>query len=384
MVLWHSGDGWLRSDLHSGEAFFFLRFVGGLAAPSFLMLAGLGVGLGGRPAKDTQDAARRLRANAARGAEIVLLGYALRLQTWLIDAAAIAQLHTLRAWLPLLIGYVALFAACRATARAARYAPWLWLGGACLAALGLAQVNAVAPGRLERLRQVDVLQAIGASLVLLALGERWLRWLQRPAALLVTGLAVAWVTYPLGQTLPGALPVPLAAYLARFPGAPGEAVAAALFPLCPWFAYACFGAALGSCLRRRGQEAERLLLAAVVLGAALAACTSEAHAPIQRLIANPLLVPPLRVAFRVGVVLVLLGFGFAFSPGRSADRVVAFGRASLRVYWFHLPFAYGILARPVHGKLDLGTWAALATLLLTGMWGLTRIGRRHPPEPDRA
>jgi hypothetical protein len=95
-------------------------------------------------------------------------------------------------------------------------------------------------------------------------------------------------------------------------------------------------------------------------------------------------VPPLRVAFRVGVVLVLLGFGFAFSPGRVAEVVVAFGRASLRVYWFHLPFAYGIAGRPLRGRLDFATWAALAAVLLLGMWGLTRIGAASPPQPDRA
>ncbi|HEX6240234.1 MAG TPA: heparan-alpha-glucosaminide N-acetyltransferase domain-containing protein, partial [Polyangiales bacterium] len=226
MVLWHSGDAWLRPELHAGEGFFFLRFVGGLAAPSFLLLAGMGVGLGARPAKSAEEAGSRARTGAARGAEIVVLGYALRLQTWLVDAAAITQLHTLRAWFPLLLGYVGLFVACRRAGRGARGAGWLALGAASLAVLGLLQVGQVSPGRLTRLLQVDVLQAIGASLVLLALGERWLRWLQRPALLLGIGVAVACVTQPVGLLLPGGLPVPLAAYLARFPPAQGDTLPA--------------------------------------------------------------------------------------------------------------------------------------------------------------
>lgn len=383
MVLWHSGDAWLRPGLHAGEGFFFLRFVGGLAAPSFLMLAGMGGALAAKPARDAADARKRGLANLGRGAEIVVLGYGLRLQTWLLDAAAITQLHALRAWLPLLLGYAALFYGFRILPEPKRALRWL-VGGACLVALGLLQVNAVAPGRLARLLQVDVLQAIGASLVLLALGERWLRLLQRPALLGVLSLVFAVATQPLGAHLPGPIPVPLAAYLARFPVLPGETVSAALFPLCPWFSYACLGAALGSSLRLRSEAAERILLACVVLGAALAAASSEAHLYVRELLVHPQLVAPLRVTFRVGVVLVLLGLGFAFSPGKVATHVVALGRSSLRVYWFHMPFAYGLLGRPVKGQLGFLAWAALATLLLVGMWGLTHVRLPKRTQPVRA
>ena len=74
MVLWHSGDAWLRQELHTGESFFFLRFVGGLAAPAFLMLAGMGMALGARPTPDSVTAGSRLLTGSARGAEIIVLG----------------------------------------------------------------------------------------------------------------------------------------------------------------------------------------------------------------------------------------------------------------------------------------------------------------------
>jgi uncharacterized membrane protein len=382
MVLWHTGDGWLRKGLHAGEGFNFLRFVGGLAAPSFLLLAGVGAALAARPAQSQEQAEARGRAGMARGAEILVLGYGLRLQTWLVDAAALTALHTLRAWLPLLLGYVALFVAFRSLPRDRKRGLRLLALGAGLVLVSLLQVNSVAPGRLARLLQVDVLQAIGGSLVLLAAGERWLRLLQRPALLCLFGSACALSVQPLSQVLPGPLPLPLAAYLARFP-APAGGVPPSLFPLCPWFAYACFGAALGAILRQRGAVAERVLLLSVALGAALAVASSEAHPFIRQLFATATLVAPLRVVYRVGIVLVLLGLGFAFSPGRVANLVVSLGRASLRVYWFHLPFAYGILGRPLHARLGYGQWGGLVCLLLVAMWGLSRL-RLPAPQPDRA
>lgn len=384
MVLWHTGDGWLRKGLHAGEGFNFLRFVGGLAAPSFLLLAGTGAALAARPAQDSGQAQQRGRAGMARGAEILVLGYGLRLQTWLVDAAALTQLHTLRAWLPLLLGYVALFAGFRTFPKRTQRGLRLLALGAFLVVVALVQVNSVAPGRLARLLQVDVLQAIGGSLVLLAAGERWLGLLQRPLLLCLLGGACAFSVQPLSKLLPGPLPVPLAAYLARFPQPGGAGVPAALFPLCPWFAYACFGAAFGASLRRHSARAESLLLFGVALGAMLAAASSEAHPFVRQLMHIEILVAPLRTVFRVGIVLVLLGLGFAFAPGRVANEVVRFGRASLRVYWFHLVFAYGILARPLRARLGYAEWAALACVLLVAMWGLARLRLPTPSQPDRA
>lgn len=385
MVLWHTGDAWLRPGLHAGEGFFFLRFVGGLAAPSFLSLAGMAAALGARPARDRAEAHAQMLRGATRGAEILLLGYGLRLQTWLVDAAAIIQLHTLRAWLPLALGYAALFGCCRTLSKRPKRALLLLCAGVGLVIIGGLQVESVAPGRSARLLQVDVLQAIGASLLILALAEGLCRFLQRPWLLLGVGVAIAALTQPLGTLLPGSLPIPIAAYLGRFANEPGVPIPAALFPLFPWLAYACLGAALGSWLRAKPEVAESRLIWGVLLGALVAACTSEAHAFVQRALANEALVPPVRVVFRVGVVCVLLGFGFAFSSGKAARIVVDFGRASLRVYWFHLPFAYGILARPVRAKLGYAGWAILASALLVAMWGLTRIGSpSQRPQPDHA
>jgi uncharacterized membrane protein len=372
MVVWHTADGWLHVWARTGQPWSVLRFVGGLAAPSFLLLAG--VALAARPDR-TQH--QPLLVTLARGLEIVLIGYALRLQTWLIDAAAITNLHLLRGWLPIVLGYALLFSSLRSIEKQPTRAKHLALAGGLLALIGLSQVPWLAPGRLLRLLQVDVLQAIGASLVLLALFERAWRVLQRPALTIALGIAVATLTDPLSMLLPGVLPVPVAAYLGKFTPAWG-APAPALFPLFPWFSYACFGAAYGTLLRtRREHHDEAFIVHAGLLGALLALLTSEAHHAVQHLIgALPWLVHPLRVAFRVGLVLVLLLAGWLWTHGRRGRLMVAYGRASLRVYWAHLLVAYGVLGSPWQKHLAMGEWAVRLVLLLGAMWLLTRLGTR--------
>ena len=379
MVIWHTADGWLLTDVRVGQGWAVLRFIGGLAAPSFLFLAGAAVALA---AREDRRVGVPLIVAVARGLEIMLVGYALRFQTWMIDAAAITHLYLVRAWLPLGLGYALLFISLKvlgdgapeAKTRARKFA----LVGAPLVVLGLAQVPWLAPGRLPRLLQIDVLQAIGASLVLLALGERAVRLLQRPWLACALGAAIALGTEPLWSQLPGLLPVPLAAYLGKFDPAPG-APPPALFPLFPWLAYACFGAAFGTALRRSRDASERVVVGAGVGGALLALCTSEAHHLVQSwAVAAPWSVQPLRVAFRTGLVLVLLLGGWLWADGKRGRVLVAYGRASLRVYWAHLLVAYGTLGHPWQKHLSMGEWAVRLVLLMFAMWLLTRVGTGAP------
>jgi len=372
MVLWHSGDAWLRPALKAGEGFYFLRFFGGLAAPSFLLLAGLAAALSAKPAVDAHDADRKLRASAGRGLQVLVFGYALRLQSWLIDADAIRKLYTLRAWLPLVLGYTALVLMARALAKSPRTALMYALPGVLLVTTGLLQVEGLAPGRLARLMQVDVLQAIGASLIVLALAERLLRAYNHPAWLLAAGAAIAMATAPVWSLLPGSLPLPLAAYVGRFAVAQG-APNPALFPLFPWLSYTLIGAALGRAWHLSKERVELAVLTTAVLGAVLAAVTSEAHPALQQLAnGSAAALPPLRVAFRAGMVASLLGLGFAYPRGLLARLLGDVGQASLRIYWVHMLFAYGVLGSPVRGRLGYPGWAALAGVLLAAMWGLSR------------
>lgn len=383
MIAWHTADGLLKPALRDTETFLSLRTVGGLAAPGFLLLAGMGAALAAKPTSDPLAASRKLRRGLGRGCEILILGYALRLQTWLIDAAALVHIEMLRAWLPLLIGYAALFYAARGLARDRPVSPRWALSGAALVFVGWIQVEDVADGRLARLLQVDVLQSIGASLALLAVAEYAVSLLQRPLWACALGVSCMIVAEPLRAQLPGTLPVPLAAYLGRFDGPP-DLPPPSLFPLFPWFAYACLGAALGVLLRRAHERAERTLVAFGVVGASVALITSEAHAYVHAWTQSPLAVTPVRVMFRVGLVMVWLALGVAFARTALGRKLVDFGRASLRVYWFHLPFAYGIAVQWLRGQLTFAAWLAFALLLAAAMWQLTRVRLPQDRIPVRA
>lgn len=380
MVVWHTADGWLAPTVRDGGSWSTLRFVGGMAAPSFLFLAGVGAALAARP--ERREHTDTLSA-CARGLEILVLGYLLRLQTWLVDAAAITHLYLARSFLPLALGYGALFLSLRRRTAHAPEASRLAIGGAIAVLVGLAQVPWLAPGRLPRLLQVDVLQAIGASLTLLALGEQKLRLLQRPRLTILLGVVITIATQPVWAGLPGVLPGPVAAYLGKWDPSPGEP-AAALFPLFPWAAYACFGAAYGTALRMQRADAERFVVLAGVGGAILALASSEAYPAVQStIVALPWMVHPVRVAFRIGLVLVLLLTGLIWSANGRGTVMMSCGRASLRIYWAHLLVAYGVLGQPWQKRLFMGEWAARLGLLLALMWLLSRAGT-VPAVPRKA
>jgi len=380
MVLWHTGDAWLRPVLKDGQGFFLLRFVGGLAAPSFLFLAGVGAALASRAPRSPADARRTLLAGLGRGGEIVVLGYALRLQSWLLDAQAIASVRCLASWLPLGAGYALLYRgagrlAKPAAATPARAPASAWLGTLLIPCLlvgaGLAQVPSLAPGRLTRLLQVDVLQCIGASLCMLALLEHAFGLLASPTRALAVGALVALVTEPLAGWISSARPVALLAYVARLPVQ--DTVQPSLFPLFPWFAYACFGAAFGALLGR-ARDPGAVTTRAATLGALLGLCTSEALPFVHRAIrAQPWVVAPIRTGFRCAVVLTLLAICFAGVDEKRGRELVRLGQHSLRIYWAHMLFAYGILGRVVQHDLGYGAWAGLAAALVMLMALLARL-----------
>ena len=375
MILWHTGDAWLREDLRDGQAWLALRFVGGLAAPSFIFLAGCAAALSTRPERDEASAQRAFLHATSRGLEVVLIGYALRLQTWLLDAGALLQWWLVRAWLPILLGYIAVFVALRRIPHSVRRAVPLACAGLAVALVGFVQVESLAPGRLARLLQVDVLQAIGASLFLLAVAQRGLGLLHKPGVLALAALVVALSTNFLVQRMPGPLPTGLAAYVAKFQGPPGGPIPT-LFPLFPWFAYALLGAAWGALLRSaRGRE-ESLVVLSAVLGAALALATSEAQPFVRTWIwDHPWLTQPVRVAFRVGLVLTVLMVGWLWAVGKRGKLGLAFGQNSLRIYWVHMLFAYGVFGRPLQKRLDFAGWMLWLVPLFGAMWCLTRISR---------
>jgi uncharacterized membrane protein len=419
MVQLHTSHGWVHLTARSGAVWQTAQFLGGLAAPMFLTLAGVSLGL--RWASDARHARRPRFGDAiARALQLLALGYLLRLQMWFVDAGGYANRGAYLGQTLLLAAYAAFYftlgrrrqvgprddhAAHRAhqahqahqahDVPGARgrwagvqaallrltdlHAPWTtaqWFAALAAAsvlfALGLAQVAQHAPERLTGVLRVDILQCIGGSLALVSLAGGLLQG--RFARLLpycLLACAAAFVASWTRSWVPGPLPEPLAAYLGQWPAAPGKSVIG-LFPLFPWVAYAAAGVALGLAWGRLAEaRLERRVwqLAAVALAVALA--IKESNPALYELLQSaPFLTQPLRVANRLAWVIAFAGLSVALCRWlrELAAPLETLGRASLLVYWLHLPFAFGVAASSISKSLDLRAWALGSLILIVAMW----------------
>lgn len=135
------------------------------------------------------------------------------------------------------------------------------------------------------------------------------------------------------------------------------------FPLAPWLAYFCCGAAAHLLAGGR-----RALLAA--LGAALVAATcwqGVGTMPAEH---------PVLVVYRVGAVLLLLGL-LDRAPARAGRALAPVGRLSLAVYVLHLPIVYGWstyegLSRRIGPSLEPGAALLAAAAVAAGSLAAAR------------
>lgn len=373
MLAWHTAEGWIEPALRDGTGWRVLRFLGGLGAPLFLLLAGVAVALqlGGADGRGVPRA-EAVRVLVARGLTLVLLAYALRLQSWILDSLGILDPWGWRVWLPAGIGLFAGLVGCRRLDRlgAGPARPWLAVGAALLFG-GIHQLAFVAPAHLPTALRVDILHCIGASLALVAWLGRSTGALDRPTVAVVLALVFGFATPLVWASLPSWLPTWASGYLGRTPST------VAPFPLFPWCAYPFLGLALGTLYRRaaNGDRLGRVVVALGVFGALVALGTSESLPHGYRLKQEfPWLVQPLRVAFRAGLAMVLAAVAFAVA--KHAVFLQRFGRTSLVVYWVHLTFAFGLASRPMHHRLDWRGWLVGAVLLCVVMYGvaMARLG----------
>lgn len=385
MIPLHTSHGWVEPALRRGNLWTAIQFFGGLAAPLFLTLSGVSLGLRWATASQ-KGRAPRYAQDLSRALQIVVLGYAMRLQMWFVDGAGYARPEAYPAQLLLLGGYVLAYVSFDRLASDARRALVGAAVAAGLVAAGLLWVSHVAPTRLFGLVRVDVLQCIGVSLAVLvgigaALSARG-KDFARPAQYVVLGVGVALLTSWTRTWVPGVLPVGVAAYFGQWDPPPGRPLMG-LFPLFPWLAYALVGAALGLSWSRAQAEGtlEQTLVVLAALGACLALGTSEALPHVfLNLPSAPWLTQPVRVFYRVGVVLVLALASLFIARTRSplAAALDTLGRHSLLVYWVHLEFAFGVAASPLSKRLGYSGWAIGSLSLVLAMWLLAELRSRWP------
>lgn len=381
MIWMHSADGWLRPALKHGAMWETVRSLGGLAAPAFFFLAGLGLGLDW--GKQPPDRAR-LTAQIARGLQLVVLGYALRVQMWMLDAGGISRPTAWAAAIPLALGYYALYRALGLRAAGDPGGRRHAVAGVACVAVGLALVAWLVPGRFRPLLRVDVLQGLGASLAIVTWLGAWM--LRRRLAFVALGVCVALATPWLRNHVPGPLPAAIAGYLAVWEVGSGVS-APTLFPLFPWLAYVPLGVVFGLSLAPLdAAAARRRTLRWAVGGCGLALLCCEPLPPAKAILGDaPWLLQGVRVGYRLGVVLILGAVGVAFSAPRGwfSAGWVALGRASLLVYWVHLELTFGTLSRPIARQLAFPAWFVGFVALLAAMAALAHswVGLRRRLQP---
>jgi uncharacterized membrane protein len=396
MILWHTADAWLEPALRDGVAFRWLRLTGGLAAPLFLLLAGVAVGLVEPAVHDRGSTLGALR----RAGQIAVLGYALKLFAFGVDRAGLIGPHAI--WV--IAGGVGLGCLHQALGSlperldTTAHRAGLGILGVVLYA-SLLHALREDPRALELVLRLDVLQGIGACLFVLALVMPATARSERPsplgpvAALVVSGIGVALATPSLGALdlhLDAAPLQKLLDYVARV--TPYPSPTGARFPMFPWLAYALLGAAVGRSMRGRSTPLPFALptplrAPLVLLMATLTAIAFFEPNPLPQLLLAPgeLVRNLVRVIFNVAIAMAVAGAVATFAAhGRPPARALALlGRHSLLVYAVHLEIAYGLLTVPMQHALSYWTWAFSAVLLFVAMVGLSWALERRPRNERR-
>jgi uncharacterized membrane protein len=315
MIQAHALDAWTRSADRSTLAFGYLMVVGGLAAPLFLWLAGLGLALSAE--RTLVRGGHRWQAAEGivrRGLEIFILAFLFRLQAFLVSPGS-----------PL----VTIF-------------------------------------------RVDILNVMGPTMVvaglLWALARNW----SQAVAFSATAATAIAVATPLvrAATWVSALPAWVQWYLRPT----GDHTTFTLFP---WAGFVFAGAAAGTLLAAGpdSQSLERRSIGLLTLAGALLVALGvyTASQPTIYRASSFWTSSPTYFAIRAGIMMLILGLAFAASPlGTVAPRALGWlekmGRNSLFIYWIHVELVYGYATWVIHRRLPLWTALLAYALFCTAMY----------------
>lgn len=328
MVLSHVVDAWTRDIDRDRTAYYWITFLGGLAAPSFLYLAGLGSALSGaaRLARGIPRA-EVCRSLVMRGLTIFGLAFVFRFQGFVLGLGSpvdLLKVDVLNVMGPALIG-----------------AALLW--GAAASAAG------------------RVVLALGATIAMSLIAP-------------LVGTA-AWID---------ALPAPLRWYLRPTPGHTN-------FTLLPWAGFVCAGLAAGVCLatvrdargERRLQMALAALAVAATAGAYWAALQPTIYPPGRSTFWGA---SPTFFFVRLGLVTALLPACWALRavmPATLGAGLATLGAASLFVYWVHVELVYGGIAILIKRRVPLELALAATPVACYGLTRLVPWARAWVATPDR-
>lgn len=390
MLVWHSADAWLSHTYRdsSPTAMAWLRFIGGSAAPLFIFLAGASAVLKWHSDADKgKSITQSLHGSIARGAELIVLGYLLRWQMWVVDGGALllpGGLITLGfaalAFTGLLLSLRPSTPKHKVLRRLTRHKSSVIVISSLFAIVALGRVWIYVPHRWPMVMRFDVLQVIGASLVLLAL---WMAVTQRLSvttnAILLVLLAMVWsaMTLPMARALPERLPHALMAWIVR-PETGERWRFMALFPIFPWFAHALMGAAWACGWIRWKPPSAQAKKPGIGWMPITFICALWVYPWTSEIFLSPAFhpgfaiahqlpdsVPLLRVLNRSAVNVGWLGLAYLTQTiAWARPSLMAAGQASLWIYWIHLEITFGVISLSIHHRLPLISWLTASSVLI--------------------
>jgi uncharacterized membrane protein len=327
MIEAHTFDAWTALADRGTLLYKAANFIGGLAAPIFLFLAGVSVAMAASSrARRGNDRAAAAWSVQKRGWQIFGLAFLFRLYTWTLSPGATIK-GIFKADILNIMGPSIAAAA------------WVW-------------------GRVaSRRARIWVFAAVACAFAYATPIIRNAAW-------------IAW------------LPDPLEWYIRPFPKL-------SVFTFFPWTGFVFAGAVAGEWLDAAGTPAvewrtnRRLALAGVGLMAAgyLASYLPTLYPAGW---SNFWTSSPTYFFVKIGIMLVLMGAiyvyvqrPFSAEPRNPAwSPMLEFGRSSLFVYWIHVELAYGIFSYPIHRKLP--AWGSLAAFIAFTLciYGLTLLKSR--------
>jgi uncharacterized membrane protein len=308
MIECHTFNSFTRLDLREEGPYILTQFIGGMAAPLFLFMAGMTMGFQMETLERREPGAlSRWRTSLRRAGYILFIAFAFRFTNWLFS---------------------------------------------------------VPHASLQELTKVDILNCMGVGMAALA-ALAVFSTKDRPLAAAGAGLLIAAVA-PLLTALPWAgTPALLQEYLV--PGQPRGH-----FPFFPWVAYIAFGLATGTVVKcADAHRFDRLMQWSVLIGGILIFASQYfSNLPYSFYPhSNFWTDSPALILIRLGICLLIMAGSYLwteYGAGKRWSWMQALGKNSLMVYWVHVMLVYGAQVRPIKRTLDIPQ-ATLATVIVTAM-----------------
>jgi peptidoglycan/LPS O-acetylase OafA/YrhL len=319
MIQCHTFNSFARLDVRGGGPYVLSQFVGGMAAPLFLFMAGMTLAFqmdGFERREPTR--LRRWTASLRRAGYILFLAFAFRFSNFVA---------------------------------------------------GLRHPDT------HDLTKVDILNGMAVALGVISVAAVF-GWKSRVRFALVAGVAIA-AAAPIVAYLPwGWAPQLLKDYIA-------PAAGTGLFPFFPFAAYAAFGLAAGALVKATpASHTDRLMQWTALIGFPLVFVAQYfsnipfSLYPKSEFWSNS----PALVLIRTGVILLMLSGAYLwteYGAGAGWSWMQTLGKNSLMVYWVHVILVYGHIFKPLKRSLSVPlTTLAVVILTLAMLWLRWKARRR--------